>query len=50
MTFDQVRFAYPGRPPVLRDFSLTIASGQRVGLVGESGAGKSTVLTLLQRF
>jgi ATP-binding cassette subfamily B protein len=50
VVFDRVRFAYPGRPAVLRDFDLTIAPGQRVGLVGYSGAGKSTVLALLQRF
>ncbi len=48
--FDHVRFAYPGRPAVLRAFDVTIAPGQRVGLVGLSGAGKSTVLALLQRF
>jgi ATP-binding cassette, subfamily B, bacterial len=48
--FERVRFAYPGRPPVLRGFDLTIEPGQRVGLVGYSGAGKSTVLALLQRF
>ncbi len=48
--FDQVRFAYPGRSAVLDDFDLAVASGQRVGLVGFSGAGKSTVLALLQRF
>jgi ATP-binding cassette, subfamily B, bacterial len=48
--FEQVRFAYQGRPPVLRGFDLTIEPGQRVGLVGYSGAGKSTVLALLQRF
>ena len=48
--FDRVRFAYPGRDTVLRDFSLTIPPGQSVGLVGASGAGKSTVLALLQRF
>jgi ATP-binding cassette, subfamily B, bacterial len=48
--FHKVRFAYPGRPDVLRDFDLDILPGQRVGLVGYSGAGKSTVLALLQRF
>jgi ATP-binding cassette subfamily B protein len=48
--FENVRFAYHGRPPVLNGFDLTIEPGQRVGLVGFSGAGKSTVLALLQRF
>jgi ATP-binding cassette subfamily B protein len=48
--FEQVRFSYPSRAPVLREFDLTIEPGQRVGLVGSSGAGKSTVLALLQRF
>ena len=50
VAFEQVRFAYPGRPAVLKDFDLVITPGQRVGLVGFSGAGKSTVLALLQRF
>jgi len=50
VAFEQVRFAYPGRPAVLNGFDLVIAPGQRVGLVGFSGAGKSTVLALLQRF
>jgi ATP-binding cassette subfamily B protein len=50
VAFEQVRFAYPGRAAVLKDFDLLIAPGQRVGLVGYSGAGKSTVLALLQRF
>jgi ATP-binding cassette subfamily B protein len=50
VAFEQVRFAYPGRPAVLKDFDLVIAPGERVGLVGFSGAGKSTVLALLQRF
>jgi ATP-binding cassette, subfamily B, bacterial len=50
VTFDHVRFAYPTRAPVLREFDLIIEPGQRVGLVGLSGAGKSTVLSLLQRF
>jgi ATP-binding cassette subfamily B protein len=50
VAFEQVRFAYPGRPAVLDQFDLVIAPGERVGLVGFSGAGKSTVLALLQRF
>ncbi len=50
VTFEHVRFGYPGRAPVLDDFSLVIEPGQRVGLVGASGAGKSTVIALLQRF
>ena len=50
VTFEQVRFSYPGRASVLRGFDLTIRPGERVGLVGSSGAGKSTVLALLQRF
>jgi ATP-binding cassette subfamily B protein len=48
----QVRFAYPSRPghPVLHDLSLDIEPGQTVALVGPSGAGKTTVFQLLQRF
>ena len=48
--FASVRFAYPGREPILNGLDLTIEVGQRVGLVGASGAGKSTVIALLQRF
>jgi ATP-binding cassette subfamily B protein len=50
VAFEHVRFAYPERAAVLNNFNLVIAPGQRVGLVGFSGAGKSTVLALLQRF
>ncbi|PYD53891.1 ABC transporter ATP-binding protein [Komagataeibacter rhaeticus] len=44
-----VTFAYPGGRPVLSHFDLDIPAGSRVGLVGVSGSGKSTVLALLQR-
>ncbi len=50
VTFEHVTFGYPNRAPVLANFSLSIEPGQRVGLVGASGAGKSTVIALLQRF
>ena len=50
VVFEQVTFAYPRRRPILDHFDLRIEAGQRVGLVGKSGAGKSTVLALLQRF
>lgn len=52
IVFDGVRFCYPSRPalPALKDFSLSIAEGEKVALVGPSGAGKSTVFQLLLRF
>ena len=50
VSFENVRFGYPGRAPVLDGLDLEIAPGQRVGLVGASGAGKSTIIALLQRF
>lgn len=50
--FDKVQFHYPSRPdqPALQDFSLRLAPGETVALVGASGAGKTTVFQLLQRF
>lgn len=47
-----VQFHYPSRPgtPALHNFSLQVAPGETVALVGESGAGKSTVFQLLLRF
>jgi len=52
IVFDAVTFAYPARPgtPALDRFSLRVSQGERVALVGPSGAGKTTVLALLLRF
>ena len=47
--FEDVTFAYPGGPPVLRDVTLDIAAGTRIAIVGETGSGKSTFAKLLTR-
>ena len=48
--FENVWFAYRGDQYVLEDVSFEVAPGRRVGVVGATGAGKSTVLNLLMRF
>jgi ATP-binding cassette subfamily B protein/ATP-binding cassette subfamily B multidrug efflux pump len=48
--FDQVRFAYAAGRPVIDALDLTIRPGEKVGLVGLSGAGKTTLVSLLLRF
>jgi ATP-binding cassette subfamily B protein len=48
--FRNVSFRYPNGRQVFEDFSLHLEAGQRVGLVGRSGGGKSTIFALLQRF
>jgi ATP-binding cassette subfamily B protein len=47
--FVHVSFSYPSGQQVLKDFNLDMPAGQKVGLVGRSGAGKSTIIALLQR-
>jgi osmoprotectant transport system ATP-binding protein len=47
--FDRVSFAYPGAPPVLSGLELSLAPGDICALVGRSGAGKTTVLKLVNR-
>src|SRR5207244_10369227 len=48
--FDHVWFAYKGEDWVLRDVSFTIAPGETVAVVGHTGAGKTTLISLLLRF
>ncbi|MEM7067569.1 MAG: ABC transporter ATP-binding protein [Pseudomonadota bacterium] len=48
--FDNIRFTYDGDGNVMEDLSLDIAPGQKVGLVGRSGAGKTTLTNVLLRF
>jgi ABC-type multidrug transport system fused ATPase/permease subunit len=50
VTFDRVNFAYHGRVSVLRDVSLDVPAGSRVAVVGPTGAGKTTLISLLVRF
>jgi len=50
IVFNKVSFQYPGGLKVFDKFSLRLNAGQRVGLVGQPGGGKSTIFTLLQRF
>nr|KAF6417736.1 ATP binding cassette subfamily B member 8 [Rousettus aegyptiacus] len=52
ITFHNVSFSYPSRPglQVLEDFTLTLPPGKIVALVGQSGGGKTTVASLLERF
>jgi ATP-binding cassette subfamily B protein len=50
IAFNNISFHYPGGLQVFDKFSLRIQPGQRVGLVGQSGGGKSSLFVLLQRF
>ncbi len=50
IVFEHVAFAYDKQAPVLEDVSFTIGCGQLVGIVGPTGGGKSTVVSLIPRF
>jgi ABC-type multidrug transport system fused ATPase/permease subunit len=50
IVFEHVAFAYSADAPVLKDVSFTIKPGQMVGVVGPTGSGKSTVVSLIPRF
>jgi ATP-binding cassette, subfamily B, multidrug efflux pump len=48
--FSRVNFAYANQPLLLQNFQLEIKAGEKIGVVGRSGAGKSTIVNLLLRF
>ena len=52
VTFDHVRFSYPDSPDkiIIKDFSAEVNPGQKVAIVGPTGAGKTTMVNLLMRF
>jgi ATP-binding cassette subfamily B protein len=50
IAFKGVSFAYPDRPSVLRNISFDVSPGTRVGIAGATGAGKTTLISLLTRF
>ena len=50
ITFDNVSFSYEPDKPVLTDINLDVEPGQTIALVGPTGAGKTTIISLLSRF
>jgi ATP-binding cassette subfamily B protein len=50
VTFDHVSFGYDARGPVLHDISFDLAPGTKVGIIGATGSGKTTLANLLTRF
>ena len=50
VTFDHVGFGYQPEQPIIHDFSAHVESGQKIALVGPTGAGKTTMVKLLMRF
>ncbi|MGH3089712.1 MAG: ABC transporter ATP-binding protein [Rubrobacteraceae bacterium] len=49
-SFQNLSFAYEGDEPVLEDISFEVESGERIGIAGTTGAGKTTLMSLLTRF
>lgn len=50
VTFDHIKFGYNPETPVINDFSFKVKPGQKVAIVGPTGAGKTTIVKLLMRF
>lgn len=50
VTFDHVRFGYDADQTIIHDFSVDVKSGEKIAIVGPTGAGKTTIVKLLMRF
>ena len=50
ITFDHVQFGYADQDPIIKDYSLAVDPGEMVAIVGPTGAGKTTIINLLERF
>ena len=50
VNFDHIRFGYDPEQPVIHDFSARVLNGQKIAIVGPTGAGKTTIVKLLMRF
>ena len=50
VSFEHVAFGYDGGKPIIQDFSASVQKGEKVAIVGPTGAGKSTIVKLLMRF
>lgn len=50
VTFEHVHFGYEADQPIIKDFSVTAKSGQKIAIVGPTGAGKTTIVNLLMKF
>ena len=50
MAFENVRFGYTPDKTVIRDFSMFVKPGQKIAIVGPTGAGKTTITNLINRF
>ncbi len=50
IVFEHVSFSYNAETPIIKDFNLDICCGQRIGICGPTGCGKSTIVSLIARF
>lgn len=50
VTFDHVKFSYDNETPIINDFKAEVHEGQKIAIVGPTGAGKTTMVKLLMRF